>query len=782
MSPFEVVPVIQQKYAEHSALLAELAATDYVAVSLKVNEKKIEEIKKALEQKKEVLKQLEKKTKSEYKDVATLQRSGTKRLLLRLKAGNDGAQKAIAKEEKEYMDAFQAENNEKLAISTLEAELNNAQLSNIDLKSKVDRYEKARKRMDELYLELFEGHTNDYPEEDEAEQAVKLSQASHAKDQERLTKVSQVYSWLHKAEKSMQTVLERLNKAEEVALKELTTQNYNIYEMKELKSAKKYALEVETFIAEARKLDNRIPDLGQISIPFQDAGYQPPFGSERGDLIIHRLISDASKDCIRYHTKLEAEESKVKAQVKEVTKVAVESGTVLAKKRADLEAIRRKIFENVHKGILPEKGPWVPTQGIPDNEGPNPGGFTGPAFPSIGFPFTGSPTTSLPAGGFRSAHGSIEIASPEGGVDAPGFPVSPAFQHPVDRIPPTEPGFRRTAEMNVIASIAAFSVPAATPWAINREAAAMLLNAAQEPIDGDDTDFKMPQAPGSPQLPGGNIAIPPTPSGPGFPSSPVHSAYQTKPAEDVAFDGPPVKLFKFDSTANPAKWDDVGQGVLRMVTEKESKTVRLVVSSAQATKPLLDRPIRSGARLLPHPSSDKSFMWTLETEPRGPFAIRTSSPEAAREVYNAFERVQKIFPRPTPTSSDDAWPSMPLAPGDAPPSIPAGPTAMPTAGASSPSPPSMPSASGVTTTGNAPSGTAPAMPSTPGDTRSSAPVAWPQSPEDQPLAMPGGMPTSPADVKKAASTSTGGVTAGVAALNLGKSQAPSNGGKKVDCC
>lgn len=497
------------------------------------------------------------------------------------------------------------------------------------------------------------------------------------------------------------------------------------------------------------------------------------------DLIIHRLISDANKDCIRYHTKLETEESKAKAQVKEATKVAVESGTVLAKKRADLEAIRRKIIENVHKGVLPEKGPWVPTRGIPDNEGPNPGGFTGPAFPSIGVPFTGSPTTSLPAGGFRSAHGSIEIASPEGGVDAPGFPISPAFQHPVDRIPPTEPGFRRTAEMNVIASIAAFSVPAATPWAINREAAAMLLNAAQEPIGGDDTDVTMPQAPGSPQLPGGNIAIPPTPSSPGFPSSPAeaaYSAYQTKPAEDVAYDGPRIKLFGFDSTANPAKWDDLGHGRLRMITEKESKTVRLVISSPQATKALLDRPIRSGARLLPHPSSDRSFMWTLETEPKGPFAIRMSSPEAAREVYNAFERVQRIFPKPTPTSSDDAWPSMPQAPGDAPPSIPAGPTAMPTAGASSPSPPSMPSASGVTT--NAPSGTAPAMPSTPGDTRSSAPVAWPQSPEDQPLAMPGGMPTSPADVKKAASTLTGGVTAGVAALNLGGSQAPSKGGKK----
>ncbi|KAG9042059.1 hypothetical protein FS837_011387 [Tulasnella sp. UAMH 9824] len=817
MSPAEIAPAIQQKYAEHSALLAELAATDYVPVALKVNEKKIGEIEKALKQKQEAVKGLERKTKSEYKDISELQRSGTKRFLLRLKVGAENAQKTLAKEEKEYMDAFQAENNEKLAISTLEEELNNAKLSNIDLKAKADRYKKARKRLDELYVELFEGHTNDYPEEDEAEQAVKESEAKHAKDQENLTKLSQGHSWLHKAENSMEKVLERLNKAEEASLKELAavTQNYNVYEMKDLKAAKKYALEVETYVGEARKLDPRVANLGQISIPFQDAGYQPQFGSDKGDLVIHRLISDANKECIRYHAKLEAEANKAKPQIKEATKVAVESGTDLAKKRAKLEEIRRKIFEDVYKGVLPQKGPWVPTQGIPDNEGPSPGGFGGPspggfggpspggfggpspggfggpAFPSINVS-TDSPTSvrSFPAGGFRSPHGSIEVASPaaEGG-DALGFPISPAFQHPVDRIAPTEPGFRRTAEMNVIASIAAVSIPAATPWAINREAAAMLLNAAQEPIDGEDADFSMPQAPGSPQLPGGNVTIPPTPSSPGFPSSPAEAAFstiQTKSGEEIAYDGPRVKLFKFDSTSDPAKWDDVGSGRLRVIAEKESKTVRLVVSTSQGTNPILDRPIRSGARLLPHPSSDRSFMWTLETEPKGPFAIRMSSPEAAREVYNAFERVQRIFPPPPPTSGDDIWPAMPLAPGDEPPSIPAGPTAMPAAPASTSSPPSMPSAPAEAF--NAPTGAAPAMPSAPG-----APVAWPQSP-DRPLAMPGGMPTtpsdankasanpatmptSPADVKKAASSSAAGVTAGVAALNLSGSKAPSNGGK-----
>lgn len=56
-------------------------------VALKANEKKIEEIKKALTQKQEAVKGLERKTKSEYKDISELQRSGTKRFLLRLKVG-----------------------------------------------------------------------------------------------------------------------------------------------------------------------------------------------------------------------------------------------------------------------------------------------------------------------------------------------------------------------------------------------------------------------------------------------------------------------------------------------------------------------------------------------------------------------------------------------------------------------------------------------------------------------------------------------------------------------
>lgn len=52
----------------------------------------------------------------------------------------------------------------------------------------------------------------DYPEEDQAEEAVKKAEAKHQKDQERLAKVTKIHSWLHKADKAMRTVLERMNK------------------------------------------------------------------------------------------------------------------------------------------------------------------------------------------------------------------------------------------------------------------------------------------------------------------------------------------------------------------------------------------------------------------------------------------------------------------------------------------------------------------------------------------------------------------------------------------
>ncbi|KAG8880882.1 hypothetical protein FRB99_004771, partial [Tulasnella sp. 403] len=260
---------IQQKYAEHAALVEQLQGIDYIPHSFKANQARIDHIKKELVQRKQNVQALEAKSKLEYKDVKDLQRSGTRRLYLRVTEGKDALQKKKMKEEQEWLDAVQAESNEKLAIKTLEEELASAEATVPKLKESMENHEKVRKRLDQLYHELFGGTTADYPEEDSAEEAVKGAEKLYAEAQGKLTKESEVNSWLVKAERSMAKVLEKMYKAEDISIKELAASHhlYDMLEAGELRSAKTHSLQVETYVQEARRLQPDILDLGQISIP-----------------------------------------------------------------------------------------------------------------------------------------------------------------------------------------------------------------------------------------------------------------------------------------------------------------------------------------------------------------------------------------------------------------------------------------------------------------------------------------------------------------------------------
>ena len=58
--------------------------------------------------------------KAEHKDFDKLSRSGTRRFFVRVKAGGkEGLEKRLEKEEREYIEAAQAEHNESIALADL---------------------------------------------------------------------------------------------------------------------------------------------------------------------------------------------------------------------------------------------------------------------------------------------------------------------------------------------------------------------------------------------------------------------------------------------------------------------------------------------------------------------------------------------------------------------------------------------------------------------------------------------------------------------------------------
>ncbi|KAG9003534.1 hypothetical protein FRB94_003054 [Tulasnella sp. JGI-2019a] len=466
MSSSQIAPAVQEKYAEHSALIARLATTDYIPSAYQSNVARIDQLTKEIATKKERVKHLAEKTKAEYNDVQELQRSASKRLFLRLKEGKEGLNKRKMKEETEYLDAFQAEKNEQMSIGTLEKELDVAQKANFDLKKRAESLEQARKRLDELYQDLFGGLTTEYPQEDAAEEAVRNAEVPYTEAQERLNRESQVTALLTKAEKAMKKVLHYMTEAEQIGLREIASAAHevNFYEMRELKSAKRHAMDVETYVGEARGFENDVHDIGWLSIPLQDEKSRSKGNDE---LQIYQLITNSTKDCVRYATRLEGEVHRSKQRLSDLSKLAENRSSMLMAKRAELEKIRRKIIEEVHHGILPPapaQEPWMPMlpSSMLESMGATNESRTPTRFPSVDTSSLSSTIRSkppnYPVGGFRSREGSvqgIEVSGPTlpDGSAGMAFPNTPEFSFPADTsgstytnvsmpIGPTVPGFR----------------------------------------------------------------------------------------------------------------------------------------------------------------------------------------------------------------------------------------------------------------------------------------------------------------------------------------------------
>ena len=474
------------------------------------------------------------------------------------------------------------------------------------------------------------------------------------------------------------------------------------------------------------------------------------------------MVTAAGKECIRYSTKLETELDNSKARLKDISNLVVEKSMALSTKRSELEAIRKRIIEEIHHGVLPSpshsRGPWV--FGGPHDSGILGGGMpsTGaPGFPSFDNGSTSTIRSNFPAGGFRSNKGSgeeIEVGSPPGQNTMPSFPNAPDFRFPVNTMAPTTPGFRGAAEMGVIASIAAISFPTASPqWALNPQAAALFLQSAEEADDLKTEDIIMPKAPGAATHSSVPPPIPDTPSSPLYPTgpgpnepapAPTVSTAGLKDTEQLLYEGR-GKFFKFAPDTNDPNWEKAGKGMFRMVLDKGTSLVRIVVSQDNGKTTDID--LTGDVRPLPSLGPNKDFVWNVVATAN--VAVRLASVEEAKKFQDAYERAQASPLTASPQSTTSPLP---------------GGMSMPSIGMSSQASPF-------------------SMPMGPGDQAGAAPPYWPSGPTDaaqnDSSAAPQ-WPTSPGDVKMpqgpASKDTTEGLTVAIGALNVKNKQSTTASG------
>ncbi|KAH8830215.1 RanBP1 domain-containing protein [Flagelloscypha sp. PMI_526] len=113
--------------------------------------------------------------------------------------------------------------------------------------------------------------------------------------------------------------------------------------------------------------------------------------------------------------------------------------------------------------------------------------------------------------------------------------------------------------------------------------------------------------------------------------------------EDVVFKMR-AKLFRFD--ASSAEWKERGTGDVRLLSDKETKKVRLVMRRDKTLKVCANHLLSAEMKLQPNVGSDRSWVWKVaadyseEPPTAETLAIRFANSDNANQFKTAFENGQ----------------------------------------------------------------------------------------------------------------------------------------------
>ncbi|KDQ08162.1 hypothetical protein BOTBODRAFT_38149 [Botryobasidium botryosum FD-172 SS1] len=340
--------LVARKANEYVELLQSIASLDYAPSALKQNEAHLKHIKEDLKQRQAELDKLKEKTKSEYADVASISRSATKRFFIRLSHGGkkQGLEQRIAKEQQEYLEAFQKEQDQLDMVRIMEAEKEEATFLNADLKDKVKTHNRLKNELESLYHTVFHGPTPEYPEEDEAEQAYLTAEADHASAMEKLNTESHTLSLLTKAERASAQCLKHMREAEHYSIRDMFGGGMftDILERNALEKAHASANQVHAFMRQARQLSPQVQDIGHIQVPSGDYLTDIMFDSFYTDAMFHDKIQQSISALFRTTSRAQTEVNRSKDRLTGMQGYVYQSTTLMQVRRAELERIRRHIF------------------------------------------------------------------------------------------------------------------------------------------------------------------------------------------------------------------------------------------------------------------------------------------------------------------------------------------------------------------------------------------------------------------------------------------------------
>ncbi|KAH0579996.1 hypothetical protein H2248_002814 [Termitomyces sp. 'cryptogamus'] len=194
---------LRDNAAYHSRLISTISELDYVPSALKLQTSYVDDLQTRLEESQALLRKLSEATKKERKEHESLRDSTTRRLAHKLTGRKDQFQAMATKEEREYVEALEKEYAERDTYNLLVTMNEEAKREKADLADKAIRYEALKKELSDLYMLVFDGPTEEYPEDDRLEYQVQSTQALHEQIQDTLNAECRACEILAHADRTM---------------------------------------------------------------------------------------------------------------------------------------------------------------------------------------------------------------------------------------------------------------------------------------------------------------------------------------------------------------------------------------------------------------------------------------------------------------------------------------------------------------------------------------------------------------------------------------------------
>ncbi|KAL5342866.1 hypothetical protein BJX70DRAFT_238354 [Aspergillus crustosus] len=253
----------------HSQILADLNTVDRAPDALKSHQAYLSDLQRQLTEASRSLEEIRKLTRDEREKHETYRDSTVRRLLYRTTGKRAEFEERAEKEMKKYYNALERENETKAEKDMLEGQIMEAASKQKELQAACKRRATLHAELEDMYKRLFEGPTEDFPEEDAQEEATKAAQTAYRDLGGQLDNISQAAQCLAKAQLTLKEALLSIHEAIRYCERDIWGFGGILADMGQqncLSHAQQKVSQTQMLVSQAMRLDGGVQALPKMTI------------------------------------------------------------------------------------------------------------------------------------------------------------------------------------------------------------------------------------------------------------------------------------------------------------------------------------------------------------------------------------------------------------------------------------------------------------------------------------------------------------------------------------